>query len=66
MWATIIIVIMGIELCICMYALIRNQWVYENRVALIGTKYYEQLSEYEEILQGHKFWCWDFKSYYIQ
>lgn len=62
--SSVIILITGSLLfLICVYALVRNEWVYSQRVKLIGTKYYEKLPNYEDMVSGDKFWCWDINNF---
>jgi len=65
MWYCILLATGGIELFICFYALIRNQWVYDNRMKLLEEDYstYKKLPSYSDMLEGHGFWQWDIRKY---
>jgi len=69
----IVIIVLIVELLICVYALIRNEWVCKKRIEILdrsvwnGRCYapYDYLPSYDEMLGGHGFWRWDI-GYYIR
>ena len=52
---------------VCVYSLIRNNWVLEQRITLIENDYqaYGKLPSYNAMLYGHGFWRWDIE-YFIK
>ena len=52
--------ICGIGILGCIYMLIRNKWVYKNRVRFIGdgTDRYHRLPSYDFMMNKRPF-CWD-------
>ena len=58
--ASIAMVIMTICICIMIYLVFRNQWVYSKRINLL----YNDISEYNKLLEYgdmlyKRFWIWD-------
>lgn len=66
-WHDCVIVTIVIEILILIYILVRNNWVYTQRIKLIDEDFckYKQLPEYDEMLIGHGFWKWDI-NYYLK
>lgn len=54
----------GPGLLISLFALYRNQKVYEFRVKMIGTPMYEELPEYDTMFL--KFWVWPMERFLLQ
>ncbi|MFA7287425.1 MAG: hypothetical protein WC055_00950 [Melioribacteraceae bacterium] len=71
MWAIIFLITCVVELIICAYALIRNQWVFNQRRKIINSSTFENgefhpfsdLPTCEEMLDGHGFCKWDINYY---
>jgi hypothetical protein len=62
----VIWITLWIEGLICLYAIRRNIWVFDERNKLIknNTGLYKLLPPYKEMVEGHGFWHWNIE-YYI-
>lgn len=53
----------GVSALACIYMLIRNQWVFDNRIKILNRSHleYSRLPSYDTML--NRFWVWDIEKF---